>query len=58
MVPAQEQHVLKLERMQRIPNKIVPDFEDLHMRKEEIQLTIPKERREIVDFITIYKLRN
>ena len=46
--------MLKLERMQRIATKMVPEFEDLtyEERLKEMHLTTLKERR---DLITIYK---
>ena len=56
MVPAQEKHVLKLERIQRIATKMVPELEDTtyEERLREIHLTTLKERRERGDLITIY----
>ena len=53
-------HVLKLERIQRIATKMVPELEDLPYEEKlkEMQLTTLKERRERRDLITIYKLMN
>ena len=50
----------KLERMQRITTKMVPDLEDLtyEERLREMQLTTLRQRRERGDLITIYKLMN
>ena len=52
--------MLKLERIQRIATKMVPELEDLtyEERLKEIHLTTLKERRERGDLITIYKLMN
>ena len=60
MVPAQEKHVLKLERIQRIVTKIVPDLEDLtyEERLKELHLKTLKERREKGDLIAMYDLMN
>ena len=60
MILAQERHVLKLERIQRIATNMVPELEDLtyEERLKEIHLTILKERRERGDLITLYKLMN
>ena len=51
--------VLKLERIQRIVTKMVPDLEHItnEERLKEMQLTTLKER-ERRDLITIYKLMN
>ena len=53
-------HVLKLERIQRIATKMVPDLEDLtyEERLKEMHLTTLKETRERGDLITIYRLMN
>ena len=50
-------HVLKLERIQRMAIKMMPDLEDLtyEERLTEIQLTTLQDRR---DLITIYKWMN
>ena len=60
MVPTQEKHVLKLERIQRIATKIVPELEDLtyEERLKKMHLTTLKERRARGVFTTIYKLMN
>ena len=52
--------MLKLERIQRIATKMVPELEHLTQeeRLKEMHLTTLKERRERDDFITIYKLMN
>ena len=52
--------MLKLERIQRIATKMVPELEDLtyEERLKEMHLTTLKERRERGDLITIYKLMN
>ena len=52
--------MLKLERIQRIAIKMVPELKDLtyEERLKEMQLTALKERRERGDLITIYKLMN
>ena len=49
--------MLKLEKIQRIATKIVPELEDLTYEKrlKEIHLTL-KERRERGDLTTIFKL--
>ena len=46
--PHKEKNVLKLERIQRIATKMVPDLDDLiyEERLKEMQLTKLKERRE------------
>ena len=46
-VEHKKKHVLKLERIQRIATKMVPEFEDLKYEKilKEMRLTILKERR-------------
>ena len=58
MVPAQEKHVLKLERIQRIATEIVSELEDLtyEERLKEIHLTTRKERREEVTITIINNL--
>ena len=58
--PHCKKHVLKLERIQRIPAKMVPDLEVLTYEKrlKEMQQTTLKERRERGDSITVYKLMN
>ena len=50
LVPTQEKHVVKLERIQGIANKIVPDLEDLTYKERliEIHLTTLTERRKRV----------
>ena len=55
-----KKHVLKLERIQKIATKMVPELEDLtcEERIKEMHLTTLKERRERSDLITIYKLMN
>ena len=55
-----KRHVLKLERIQRIATKMLPDLEDLtyEERLKEMHLTTLKEKRERGDWITIYKLMN
>ena len=55
-----KKHVLKLERKQRIANKMMPELEDLTYEKrlKKMHLTTLKERRERGDLITIYKLMN
>ena len=57
-----KKYVLRLERVQRIATKMVPDFEDLEYeeRLKEMQLTTLNERWERGDLITIhvYKLKN
>ena len=60
MVPSQKKHVLKLERIQRIATKVVPELEDLPYdeRLKEMHLATLEERREKGDLITIYKLMN
>ena len=54
--------MLKLERIQRITTKIVPDLEDLtyEERLKEMHITTQKERRERANLITMnkYKLMN
>ena len=46
--PQKKKHVLKLERIQRIETKMVPDLEGqaYEERLKEMQLTTLKERRE------------
>ena len=58
--PHKKKHVLKLERIQRIATKMVPQVEDLtyEERLKEIHLTTLKERRERGGLITIFKLMN
>ena len=60
MVPAQEKHVLELERIERIAAKMVPELEELtyEERLKEMHLTTLKERSKRGDLITIYKLMN
>ena len=55
-----KKHVLKLERIQRIATKMVPELEHLiyDVRLKEMHLTTLKKRREKGDLITIYKLMN
>ena len=52
--------MLKLERIQRITTKMVPELEDLiyDERLKQMQLNTLEERRERGDLITIYKLMN
>ena len=52
--------MLKLERIQRIATKMVPELKDLtyEERLKEIHLTTLKERREKCGLFTIYKLMN
>ena len=52
--------MLKLESIQRIATKMVPELENLTYEKrfKEMHLTTLKERRENGDLITIYKLMN
>ena len=52
--------MLKLERIQRIATKMVPELEDLPYKErlKEMHLTTLKERREKGDLITIFKLMN
>ena len=56
--PHKKMYVLKVERIQRIGTKMVPELEDLpyEERLKEMHLTTLKERRERDDLITIYKL--
>ena len=58
--PLKKKHVLKLERIQKIATKMVPELEDLpyEERLKEMHLTALKERRERGDLITIYKFMN
>ena len=58
--PHKKKHVLKLERIQRIATKMVPELEDPPYDKKlkEMHLTTPKERRERGHLITIYDLMN
>ena len=53
-------YTLKLERVQRIATKMVPELKDptYEERLKEMHLTTLKERRERGDLITIYKLMN
>ena len=50
--------MLKLERVQRIATKMLPELEHLtyEERLKEMHLTTLKERRESGDLITVYKL--
>ena len=56
--PHKKKHVLKLERIQRIATKIVPELEDpiYKERLKEMQLSTLGKGRERGDLITIYKL--
>ena len=58
--PYKKKHVRKLERIQRIATKMVPELEELtyEERLKEMNLPTLKERRERGDLITIYKLVN
>ena len=58
--PHKKKHVLKLERIQRIATKMVPDLEDLtyEERLKEMYLTTLNERGERGDLISIYKFMN
>ena len=58
--PHREKHVLKLERIQRIATKMVPELKDLTYEEnlKEMLVNILKERRERRDLITIYELMN
>ena len=58
--PHKKKHALKLETIQRIATKMVSEFKDLTYdeRLKEMHLTTLKERRDICDLITIYKLMN
>ena len=53
-------YVLKLERIQRIVTKMVPELKDLiyEERLKEMQLSTLEERRKKGDLITIHKLMN
>ena len=55
-----KKHLLKLESIQRITTKMVPELEELtyEERLKEIDLTTLKERRERDDLITTFKLMN
>ena len=54
-----KKHVLKLERIQRITTKMVPELQDLtYEERLKMHLTTLKERRERGNLITIYKLMN
>ena len=54
--PHKKNHVLKLERIERIATKMVPELEELtYEERKEMHL---KERRERGDLITVYKLMN
>ena len=55
--PHKKKHVLKLETIQRIATKMVPELEELtyEERLKEMHLTTLKERG---DLITIYELMN
>ena len=57
MVPTHKEQMLKLERIQRITTKIVPDLQDLtyEERLKEMHLKTLKERRQRGCLITIYK---
>ena len=52
--------MLKLERIQRIATKVVPELEELSYveRLKEMHLRTLKERRERGKLITIYELMN
>ena len=58
--PHKKKHSLKLERIQIIATKMVPELEDLSYKErlKEMHLTTLKKRRERDDLITIYKLMN
>ncbi len=58
--PCKKKHINKLERIQRIATKMVPELRDLSYkdRLKEMQLTTLQERRERGDLITVYKLIN
>ena len=58
--PHNKKHGTKLERIQRITTKMVPDLGDLiyKERLKEMSLTTFEKRMERGDLITIYKLMN
>ena len=58
--PYKKKHVKKLERIQRMATKMVPELEELtyEERLREINLPTLEERRERGDLITIFKLYN
>ncbi len=58
--PYKKKHINKLERIQRIATKMVPELKDLSYkdRLKEVQLTMLQERRERGNIITVYKLIN
>ena len=58
--PHKKRHVLKLERVRRIANNMVPKLKDLtyNERLKELQLKTLEEKRERGDLITIYNLMN
>ena len=61
MVPPQEKNMRKLERIQRIATKMVPELKELtcyEERLKEMKLPTLEEKRERGDLITIYKLVN
>ncbi len=57
--PYKKKHINKLERIQRIATKMVPELKDLSYmdRLKEMQLTTLQEQRER-DLISVYKLIN
>ena len=57
MVPHKKKHLLKLERIQRIATKMVPDLENWKYedRLKEMHLTTLKQRIERGDLIVLYK---
>ena len=55
--PHKKKHVLKLERIQRITTKIVPELEDLTYEERLKEMHQPT-LKETGDLITIYKLMN
>ena len=58
--PRKKKHLLKLERIERIAAKMVPELEELPYEERflKINLKTLKERTERGDLITIYKLMN
>ena len=58
--PYKKKHVKKLERIQRMATKMVPELEELtyEERLREINLPTLEERRERGDLITVFKLYN
>ena len=58
--PSKKKHIRKLERIQRIATKMVPELKELtyEERLKEMKLPTLEERRERGDLITIYKLMN